>query len=398
MFVKYLLLSIVAPALVFGCVTAFGAGFQPAPIDPEFLDKPGSPFSHVSCRYTDDIKFDKLPDDAGEWVKTGRLAMNGVVPVDFAAYSSEGSRDPDTLIFDLNGDKDLTNDDKITGFTRDDHKLVTVNLPGGKEFRAKIRLSQSRMAIQAMTWQKGVVEVGGRKLSAALVDMDGTGYSLSGARDWMLIDLNGNGKFDADFSGYDLSELRILQPEVLIGGKLYVVTLDAGKPDVTLKPFTGPQGKLALDLAFAKSGVKYEFVGYAREAKGMNMLSAAQADFPIAMRTGEVTLAMGMLMLTDESDRTAMVQFSMEQPIAIEADKTTKLTVGDHKPFEATVGQIAQKLSVSQRLVSESGVIYGRIYGFAKDFDMLKSQPKGPAVKILDKAGKTLAEGNMEYG
>jgi len=375
------------------------AEFKMAPMDEEFQGGKNGPFGNIYCSFTPDVKFDKLPEDAKGDVKGGRIALDGVHPVAFAAYESGGGQNLNTLVFDLKGDGDLTKGEKITGLDISLEKPVTLNLPGGGKFDGKIRLTPNYMLVQTSQWLKGTVELDGKKVAAALVDQRGQGFDLSkSGSSMMLLDLNGNGKFDVDYSTYDFSEMVSLQPEVSIRGKLYALTLDAEKPDVALKPYSGPQGKLAVDLKFDKKPEKYAVTLYTTTGNDMRMISASQSDFPVAIKAGEAKVGTGMMTLTGDSGKVTMVQFSMDKPIAIEVGKTTTLTVGDHEALALTLEQKGAKLSVSPVLASKSGVKYGRIMAMPGKDKMQSFEAKGPEAKILDEKGKVLAEGAMEYG
>lgn len=375
------------------------AEFKMAPMDEEFVGGKNGPFGSVFCPFTPDVKFDKLPEDAKGDVKGGRFALDGVHPVAFAAYQSGGGQNLNTLVFDLKGDGDLTNDEKITGLSPSQEKPVTLNLPGGGKFDGKIRLTPNYMLVQTSQWLKGTVELDGKKMAAALVDQRGQGFDLSKPGSaMMLLDLNGNGRFDVDYRMLDFSEMIALQPEVSIHGKLYALSLDAGKPDVALKPYDGPQGKLAVNLKFEKRPEKYAVTLYTTTGNDMRMLSASQSDFPVAIKAGEAKVATGMMMLTGDSGKVTMVQFSMDKPIVIEAGKTTTVAVGDHEALELTLEQKGAKLSVSPVLASKNGVKYGRIMAMPGKDKMQSFEAQGPEAKILDEKGKVLAEGAMEYG
>lgn len=378
-------------AIVFIGIAGAGAEFELAPINPEFLGE-ASPFRQVYCRFVRDVRFDKLPPDAKGSIRYGRFAPDGLHVMKFAAYASGGRGDPDTLVFDVNGDKDLTNDAKFTGLTDRRPTEVKLPLPQGGEAAIKIMLSSWYLTVESTTWWKGSIAIDGKKVAAAMVDADGGGVSSAGSTDYLLIDLNGNGKFDVDFKKRDTTEALRLQPELLVGGNLYAADIDAAKPDLKLTPYEGTQGKLSLDLRFPMNIAGYEFTGYTMEGETMNIVSASQSDFPVAMKVGTWRLIQGTLTMKNESGKRTTVRFSMNRLIIIEAGKTTVLALGDHEPFEVNVTQNGGKLSVTQSLANKSGVVYATI-------DTIPGgQPKGPKVRILDLKGNLLAQGSMEYG
>lgn len=89
---------------------------------------------------------------------------------------------------------------------------------------------------QGDEWLAGQIEVDGKKMKAAILDMSKDGIDTTKPGDMLLLDINGNGKFEVNIRTYDLAEMLYLTSEVLIGGKLYAVTANEEETDISLKP------------------------------------------------------------------------------------------------------------------------------------------------------------------
>jgi hypothetical protein len=100
-------------AVLLAVISGAQGGFKLEPIGPEMGPSLAAAFGQRFCPYRPDLKANKLPDGAQN-VKLGRIALDCVNPILFGVYSSTGGQALDTLVFDLNNDKDLTNDPKHT--------------------------------------------------------------------------------------------------------------------------------------------------------------------------------------------------------------------------------------------------------------------------------------------
>jgi len=250
-------------------------------------------------------------------------------------------------------------------------------------------------------WLAGEIEVGGKKMKAAILDMGQDGINLSQPGDILLAGLNGNGKFDVDLKSYAMAELLYLTNEVLIGGKTFTVAFDEEKADLALEPLDAPQGKITFDLKLDRKPKGYEFMIFSMgETPGQDfkMYKGLSADLPASIRTGKLNIGSGMLVLAYEEGPAQMFQFAGEKPVEIEEGKTLTLALKAPESIEVTVAQKGRKLSVNKKMAVEGGVKYQMIAAVP---DMTRENPKppeGPQVEILDEEGKVLAKGNMEYG
>lgn len=386
--------------ILFCFYTQAYAEFKLVPIDPEFAKDEFSPIAMRYYSFMPNPPSENIKADVPKNAKYGTLNIDKDNSIIFVAFSSDEKKiQLDTIIFDLNNDKDLTNDEKFSDFKSGEFKNITLNLSNGRKFDSKMLLMDWGIQAQALEWYKGDITVDGKKISAAILDGDGKGISLANRRDTLLLDLDGNGKFDADIKTYDLKEMTMLQDMILIRGKLYSLKLDESKPDITVESYSGDQGKLAFELKFPKEIDTFHLFGYLTKDNSYNIISASQNDFPIALPAGDNNFTMVILNVTDKSNQNFMIQFSFTKPIIIKKNETTTMPIGDFKPLEIIVNQKGNQLSVTKSLVDNMATEYKMIMSSPKVEDTVKAfRPVGPAVEIFDEKGNSLTKGEMQYG
>ena len=380
--------------------TQIFAEFKLVPMDPEFAKGENLPYAMRFSNFIPTPPSDKMKLEGVMNPKYGTLDIDKDNSVAFVAYSSDEKQiQPDTIIFDLNNDKNLTNDEKFTGFKSGEFKNISLNLSNGRKFDSKMLLMDWGIQVQPLEWYKGDITVDGKKISAVIIDGDGKGISLANRRDTLLLDLDGNGKFDVDIKTYDLKEMAMLQDMILLKGKLYSLKLDESKPDITVESYSGDQGKLAFELKFPKEIDKFHLSGYLSKDNNYNIISASQNDFPIALPAGDNNFMMVMLNVTDKSNQNFMIQFSFTKPVIIKKNETTTIPIGDFKPMEVIVNQKGNQLSVSKSLVDNIATEYKMIMSSPKEEDVAKGlRSVGPKVEIFDEKGNSLTKGEMQYG
>jgi len=377
------------------------AEFKLVPLDPEIAKEETIPYAMRFFNFVPTPPSDKMKLEGVKNPKYGTLNIDKDNSIAFVAYSSDETKaQPDTIIFDLNNDKSLTNDEKFSGFKSGEFKNVTLNLSNGRKFDSKTLLMDWGIQVQPLEWYKGDIIVDGKKITAAIIDGDGNGISSANRRDTLLLDLNGNGKFDVDFKTYNLTELTMLQDMILLRGKLYSLKLDESKPDITVEPYSGDQGKFAFQLKFPKEIDKFTFFGYLERDKAYDILTASQSDFPIAMPAGDLTFMTASMNLTDKANQDFMIQFSFTKPVIIKKNETTTMPIGDFKPLEVIVNQKGNQLTVSKSLVDNIATEYKMFTVIPKEEeDIAKGfRPAGPMVEIFDEKGNSLTKGEMQYG
>jgi hypothetical protein len=387
------------------------AGFKLEPIGPE-LGTLGSGLSQRFCSYRPDLKADKLPEGAKD-VKLGRIALDCVNPILFAAWSSTGGQTPDTLVFDLNGDKDFTNDPKHTipatsveKALSEEGKEIEVQLPKGPTVKIQVALTQGFALIKTDLWLKGQVDLDGKKIAAAVASTSEQGLgSDEGRLSYLFLDTNANGKFDISVTKMAEAmgkEFFYLSSGTNIQGTLYDYKFDKEKLDLQLTPYTGPQGKLAVQLDLPIQTKAWNLSGVLMEEKQGVPLMFAGADkmFPLSVKTGNYRLANGALALEMENGKNILLEFTAQDPLKIEAGATVTLPVGKPKPLEVTLTQNKNTLSVGRVFKGENGIQYGRVQTISDkpDAKELETQPNGGKVVIQDATGKQVGEGTLEYG
>lgn len=390
------------------CLTLFAlaatshAKLKYEPMD-EAIAKLGFGGNRMYCRIKPDMEIGKVPEGA-ENVKGGTFCPDGFSSVGFIIYGETANK-PEALVFDINEDGDFSNDPVHTDFT----ESIKGKIASGSEFDLKIQIMMSGMMVtpnEPRCW-KGKVRVDEKRVLVALIDLGGDGFDNKGIQmDMMLYDTNGNGKFDLDIARYSgINEMKYIGPEISIDGKLYSFEILAEKRNLKITPYEGPQGKLALDLKLKKNPEEFQCLIYSMSAPSkpgergeMLMLSGSKADFPLAVKVGQLPVSMGMITFNTQDGGTAMMQFSTEQPLAVEEGKTQTLSVGAHDPFTLTVTQVEGKINVGQTFTGQGGIKYSQIITMPKDMDTATFRPSGPKVRILNADGDLLAEGSMEYG
>lgn len=396
-------------ALLLAVTSGTQAGFKLEPTGPELERTFGSGLSQRFCSYRPDLKADKLPEGAKD-VKLGRIALDCVNPILFAAYSSTGGQTPDTLIFDLNGDKDFTNDPKHTipatsleKALSGEGKEIEVQLPKGPTIKIQVGLTQSFALIKDNLSLRGQLELQGKKYEATVLTTSAEGLTgESGQMALLFLDTNGDGKFDDNLRTAMGKELFYLTPGTNILGTLYDYKFDKEKLDVQLTPYTGPQGKLAVQLDLPAKAKAWNLSGFLQDEKqGVpQMFAGTDKMFPLAARTGSYRLVNGALALELENGKNILLEFSAQDPLKIEEGATVTLPIGKTQPLEVTLTQKKNTLSVGRVFKGENGIQYGRVQTISDkpDAKELEAQPNGGKVVLQDATGKQVGEGTLEYG
>jgi len=123
----------------------------------------------------------------------------------FAVHAFEKSMRVDAVLFDLNRNGDLTDDPKIRPGSGANAEMLTFPLSGGRSIKARLQGgagSMFGMSLCPVEAQRIRVNLGGREYDALLRDsgFDGLRQGVS-TDDFMMVDLNGDGRFDDDPAG-----------------------------------------------------------------------------------------------------------------------------------------------------------------------------------------------------
>ena len=394
--------------------------FRLETIPPEYQN----PFDKLStgklCEFEDTLHSDKLPVDARN-ARLGRFALDLVHPVLFAAYSSEEGKPLDSVVFDLNGDEDLTNDPKFTGFTvpkpgspealeGDDSRTgeIELQIPNGPRCKMTVTLTPHNMFwVKNNLWLRGKLLLDGQEREAALRPPYAQGILSEEGELNLLMDLNGNGRFETDFSGF----LGLRGPEefgfhseVSIQGALYDTRFDPARMELTLTRYAGPQGKLDLKPEFA-SKVRSWGLTLSQKVPGRKeparFFSYGVPNFPLALKAGKYPVPFSQLCLVLESGKRHVVMFSMPSSLDIKEGETFTLQLDHFKRFDIALAQKGNQLIVSGILEGENGVQYGIIMPLPDRPTTLTDsasfpEPINGQVVIRDAQGRQIGTGALE--
>jgi hypothetical protein len=394
--------------------------FRLEPIPEEYRD----PFENKSlgmhCEFEENLQAGKLPSGVRN-ARLGHVALDRVHPLLFAVYASEDGKPFDTVVFDLNGDQDLTNDPKFSGFApsfvpgvpgvipEGDSRTgdIEVQIPNGLRCRMTVTLSAHNLYVKSHLWLRGKVRLDGREVDAALFNSYARGIlSEEGVFD-LLLDLNGNDRFETDFSGFlglKGPEAFGFHSEVSIQGVLYDTRFDPDRMELTLTRYDGPQGKLDFKPHFA-GNVKSWGMTLCQKKTARNVspriFSYGASNFPVALKAGNYSIPFSQLCLVLESGRRHLVWFSMPLPLEIKEGETFNLQLDHFKRFDIALAQKGHQLIVNGILEGENGVQYGIIMPLPDRPTALTDsasfpEPISGQVTIRDAQGQSLGTGALE--
>ncbi len=307
----------------------------------------------------------KLPQGA-RGVRLSKIYLDFVNPILVAVYAREEKGPLDAIVFDLNGDGDLTNDPEYVGFADETFAYDFPNsAPGGESVRTKeidypipnappckvrVVLKWSGILVQSNLWLRGKSVLNGRELDTVIECGDGNPATRR-----IQLDLNREGKFKPFYTGWgnsrsSLNEFRL--PLVLWQGVLYEGVFD--KTRMELNWTRCPQGKL--DLKFETlpkitglSGV------FADSRNAWKIFADSEREPQIPLKAGEVHLNVHLSLKT-ESGKTGALDYSLDRPLTIRNGETTPLTI--EKPtLEITLRQSSSLLVLGRQSKISSGTM-----------------------------------------
>jgi hypothetical protein len=340
-------------------------------------------------------------------------------PIPLVVFAKKEKGDPDTLILDLNGNKDITDDPVISLPKAGESVTVSLPIEKDKPIKARIQIQlmpggrgQDPVVMLLLTpgeWFRGTVDVGGRKVNAVLVDWAWDGLKegqLSG--DCLLLDLNGDGVFAADAGKYQSDEYVHLQPLVSVAGDMYDLKLDAQAPDVTLKRYEGACGYLALDLRIGpewkNARLMANVLSGMDDPKNMKAFETTpeKNSTPIRLPAGSYQRVTMMLTLMENGKVRSVLQFSPtgDKKVEIEEGKTFTLVAAKPEKMEVTVTQNGNQLRIGKTLSGAGNVEWGMFMQAGPDGEM--KQLDAPSVEVFAagaaKDAPPIAQGAMRYG
>jgi hypothetical protein len=394
-------------ALLLAFISGAQGGFKLEPLGPEKKPSLVSVFGQRHCFYQPDLKAGKLPEGAKD-VKLGQVALDCVNPILFATWSSADEKGLDTLVFDLNGDQDLTNDPKYPvlplsqgALSSEAGKEIEVQFPKGPTAKIKVALAFNFMLLKSDLCLKGELDLQGKKYKAAVINASRLGLaSKEGGIPILLLDTNGDGRFEDNMSMAMGKELFYLGSGVNIEGTLYDYKFDKEKLDIQLTPYTGPQGKLNLQIDLDSKVKTWTLSGDLAGENHQQLFSGTGKEFPLAVKTGTCQLLDANLTLEMEDGKNFSLQFETPEPLKIENGATFTLPIGKPQPFEVTLKQSNEILSIGRVFKGGNGIQYGRVQTIESKNaqNVLSLSGNGGKVVIQDATGKQIGEGSLEYG
>ncbi len=235
-------MGLFALSLLFAFTSRVRGAFRLETIGPEYEELHLSD-SKWTCHYRSDLTVVRLPE--GAWnVKLGEVKIGDLNPILFSVYSSREGGNFDTLIFDLNGDRDLTNDEKFASFSPDRDGtpvgILEIQIPGGPLCKMVVGLWPDALVFETNLWLRGRLTVGDKQFDAAVISADGKNLPGSGTPVSpdapplrLFFDIDGNGKFGQEREDpFKTQESYYLTPGVNILGNLYDYRFDEETHDM----------------------------------------------------------------------------------------------------------------------------------------------------------------------
>jgi len=410
---RLLLLSALAAGLVWMGSAAFAA-FQR---EEAKQDLPMNATYGFAVPPTARSTFTKEPDYKGKRMY-GQVSLGGK-SIAFVVFAKEEKGEPDTLILDLNGNKDLTDDPVISLPKAGESVTVSLPIEKDKTIKARIKVqstgggspdSPAIILVMPGEWFRGTVDVGGRKVNAALVDggWDGLKEGARGGQDCLLLDLDGDGVYGADQRKYLFDGFIPLQPVVSVAGDMYDLKLDAQAPDVTLKRYEGACGYLALDLRIGPEWKDARLMAYVLsgtdnpEKMKIFMITPDKNSSPIRLPVGSYQIATMMLSLMENGKPKSVIQFSPagDKKVEIEEGKTLTLTAAKPEKMEVIVKQEGAIMKIGRTLSGGGNVEWSMFLQPGPDGEIKPLD--GPSVEVFaagaPKDAPPILKGTMQYG
>jgi len=352
-----------------------------------------------------DLNVKELPKGAQD-VHVGRIALDFVNPILLVVYATEQGGISDTVVFDLNGDGDLTNDPVITGFAEEPDydpfindgpdsfmrkirvKEIELPIPNGSTSKVRVILKDG-VRVQTNLYLRGKSVLNGQEIDTVIdCSKGGLASEFNNRGPRIQLDINHDGKFGRFESMGAFGEpVRSTQeefilPRILFQGVLYEGTFD--KTRMELNWTRCPQGKL--DLKF-ENVPKITSWFYAFEDSGWKIFADSERESQIVLKAGEVCLN-AHLYLKTKSGNITTINFSADPPLTIRDGKTTTLTIG--KPiFEITLSQSDSRLIVGRVFKTPNGTmkIWGKLAQFVIRDDKGRQLTRGEGVSNWGKEG-----------
>jgi hypothetical protein len=338
----------------------------------------------------------KLPQGARD-VRLSKIYLDFVNPILVAVYAREEKGPLDAIVFDLNGDGDLTNDPEFAGFADERYSNRAPNGPaGGYSVRAKeidypiptaspckvkVILREFEVLIQTNLWLRGKSVLNGQEYDTVIECGNGDPATRR-----IQLDLNQDGKFKPFHTGWTWmgeyysrsSQTEFRLPQILWQGVLYEGVFD--KTQMELIWTRCPQGRLDLKFKTRQKITGWSGV-FTDSGRAWKIFADSDRDPQIVLKAGENVHFNAQLYLKTETGKgMALVDFSSDPPLTIRDGETTPLTIGKASA-EIIVRQMGTTVFVNNAFRVKNGLV--------------RTHENGRIV-IRDSEGQQLAKGEIK--
>ena len=301
-----------------------------------------------------------------------------------------------------------------------------------RQFLTTIRTDQTMMVGQLMLkagwYLDATVEINGLKQKVGVYDSDSNMHLGDVSRsqtftnraeiswyfrpgDTLLVDADGSGSFESDLFQ---SESCPFGPILYLGGKVCKVALAPDCKSLRVEPWTENLAEVALQ----PRGDQVRKVTLAWEQPGgqWQLIRPAVTEGKVRVPPGNYRLYASSLVGKGAPRDQVMVsgmQRVPQTPVSIAAGKANTLDCG--APLDIKVTAVKSKGTSRELLAEDAGDTKvssdyvlrinatvagagGEVYSTYLKGDGFKSRPPKPAFTIVQAGGKTVANGNLEYG
>ncbi|MCY3020905.1 MAG: hypothetical protein NTW87_17955 [Planctomycetota bacterium] len=242
---------------------------------------------------------------------------------------------------------------------------------------------------------EGQVAFGDKKMLVGIYDAAGQGPVTGDANgcfddfglDRVRIDLNGDGKLDAEKEDFPLSKV------IACDGKLWEVEIDSAGRKADVRPCKLPAGRLELRGSFD--------AGATVEAASLQLLSSLgyifrcdlAKDKTVSVPAAKYSIEDGSLTLADTKGSKWTAKFTYPKTVRLKADEAVPVAIGKPlmlKPVVKDLVRAGSRTRVTHVLMGAGGETYTGL--------MQGDKQLPPSVTITDSEGVKIAEGKMEFG
>ena len=331
----------------------------------------------------------------------------------FAVHAFEKSMRVDTVLFDLNRNGDLTDDPKIRPGSGSNAEMLTFLLPGGRSIKARLQGgagSMFGMSLCPVETHRIRVNLGGREYDALLRDSGFDGLKQGASTDdFMMLDLNGDGRFDDGPGGMQPEGFTYLGNLVWLNGDLWFLTLDSKTPAVSFRPYSGASGQLALEIdlpePWKETGLLARFTGTSGFLSSGAARTVVSLSKPAPIRLPAVSYSYLTLALSAETPGQPAQVLNLSatgDKLRIENGKTLTLKIAAPKSISVKVQQMGRMLGISKGETRAGDFDWGSMLSTLSDMDGA-SGGKSPAptariYRASQSSASPIGKGTMEYG